>query len=58
MLVKRQLAQSTVLAYSLDLLLLAIALAIGFALDAAFYNLYRGSAVEQLALVHAPVHAP
>ena len=46
----RQLSQSTVLAYLFDLLLLVIALAFGFVLDAAFDNLYRGSAVQELAL--------
>jgi len=46
----RQLSGSTVLAYAFDLLLLVIALACGFVLDAALDNLYRGSAVEQLAL--------
>lgn len=46
----RQLSQSTVLAYFFDLLLLVMAVAFGFVLDAALDNLYRGSAVEQLAL--------
>jgi hypothetical protein len=46
----RQVLQFTVLAYLLDLLLLVIALAFGFVLDAAFDNLYQSSAVRQLAL--------
>jgi hypothetical protein len=50
MMLNRQLPQSIVLAYLFDLLLLVIALAFGFVLDAAVDNIYKGFVVRQLAL--------